>query len=176
VENYDAFELETYLIEKKMQDPIAFTATHDNDTLYYHQAMQVLDKVEFRVATGKEKEVQDHEDRDHWETFPKKDVPLGTRILQSVWGVFKRKHCIDTREVYKHKARLNAHEGQQVHGINYWDTNAPIVSWTSIRFFLIISLLSGWHTQHRLRWNVTSSWKPQMASTSSQVSPKTHTV
>jgi len=49
--------------------------------------------------------------------------------------------------VYKHKARLAAHGGQQEYGVNYWETYAPVVSWTSIRFFLTISLLSGWHTQ-----------------------------
>jgi hypothetical protein len=94
-----------------------------------------------------EKEVQDHKDRDHWETSPKKDVPLGTRILQSVWA-FKCKQYIDTREVYKHKARLNAHRGQQTHGVKLVGHLSPVVYWTSIRFFLIISLLtSGWHTQ-----------------------------
>jgi hypothetical protein len=49
--------------------------------------------------------------------------------------------------VYKHKARLTAHGGQQEYGVNYWETYAPVVSWTSIRFFLIISILSGWYTQ-----------------------------
>jgi hypothetical protein len=143
-DDFEAFSMETYLIEKEMEDPIAFSATSDADTLYYHQAMQAPDKAQFRLAM--EQEVDDHEAREHWTVIPKKDVPYGTRILQAVWS-FKRKRRIDTREVYKRKARLTAHGGQQVHGVNYWETYAPVVTWTSIRFFLIISLLSGWHTQ-----------------------------
>jgi hypothetical protein len=138
--------METYLLEEAMKDPIAFLATTSNaeDTLYYNQAMQASDKKEFRVAM--EKEIQDHEERDHWKVVPKTNVPLGTRILQSVWS-FKRKRRIDTRQVYNHKARLPAHRGQQEYGVNYWETYAPVVSWSSIRFFLSISRLSGWHTQ-----------------------------
>jgi hypothetical protein len=144
-EDYEAFALETYLIEKKMQDPITLAATHDMDTPYYNQAMQVSDKKEF--CTAMEKEVQDHEgDREHWTMFAKKNIPYGTHILQSVW-TFKCKRRIDMREEYERKARLVAQGGQQVHCVNYWETYALVVSWTSIRFFLIISLLSGWHTQ-----------------------------
>jgi hypothetical protein len=143
---FEAFSMDTYLIEKEMEDPIAFLAatSTEADTLYYNQAMQAPDRKEFRIAM--EKEVADHESREHWKVVSKQEVPLGTRILQAVWS-FKRKRRIDTREVYKRKARLTAHGGQQVHGVNYWDTYAPVVSWTSIRFFLIISLLSGWYTQ-----------------------------
>ena len=78
--------METYLLEEAMKDPIAFLTTTSNaeDTLYYNQAMQASDKKEFRVAM--EKEIQDHEERDHWKVVPKTNVPLGTRILQSVWS------------------------------------------------------------------------------------------
>jgi hypothetical protein len=59
----------------------------------------------------------------------------------------RRKRRIDTREVYKWKARLTVHGGLQQHGVNYWDTYSPVVKWSSIRLFLIISLLAGWHTR-----------------------------
>jgi hypothetical protein len=104
-----------------MQDPITFLTTSDIDTLYYNQAMQAHDCKEFCIVM--EKKVADHEEREHWTTFPKKDVPYDTHILQSVWA-FKRKRRIDTREVYKHKARLAAHRGQQVHDVNYWEIYA----------------------------------------------------
>ena len=57
----------------------------------------------------------------------------------------KRKRRILTREVYKWKARLTVHGGQQEYGINYWETYAPVVQWTSIHLFLINALLNSWY-------------------------------
>eukprot|EP00957_Ditylum_brightwellii_P158128 12036205-Ditylum_brightwellii.AAC.1 len=74
------------------------------------------------------------------------EVPKGTKILDAVW-VFKRKRDIKTRRVYKHKARLNVHGGQQQYGINNFDTYAPVVTWSSVRMILIKLLLHDWHTQ-----------------------------
>ena len=50
------------------------------------------------------------------------------------------------QEVYKWKACLNVHGGQQEYGIHYWDTYAPVVTWQMVRFFLILSILLGWHS------------------------------
>ena len=54
----------------------------------------------------------------------------------------RRKRRITTGEVYKWKARLNIHGGKQEHGINYWETYAPVISWTTIRLYLILALLN----------------------------------
>ena len=51
--------------------------------------------------------------------------------------------------MYKWKARLNVHGGQQEHGVHYWDTYAPVVTWQMVRFFLILSILLGWQS-HQL--------------------------
>ena len=37
--------------------------------------------------------------------------------------------------------------GQQEHGVHYWDTYAPVVTWQTVRFFLILSLLLGWKSR-----------------------------
>eukprot|EP00957_Ditylum_brightwellii_P137548 10486078-Ditylum_brightwellii.AAC.1 len=57
-------------------------------------------------------------------------VPPGTKILDSVWAM-KRKQDIKTQKIYRHKARLNVHGGQQEYGISYVDTYAPVVTWPS---------------------------------------------
>ena len=36
------------------------------------------------------------------------------------------------------------HGGQQQHGVNFWDTYSPVVTWTSIRFLLLVCLCQGW--------------------------------
>jgi hypothetical protein len=57
----------------------------------------------------------------------------------------KRKRRISTREVYKWKARLTAHGGKQQKGVNYWDTYAPLVQWSTTRLFLTMCVLRNWH-------------------------------
>lgn len=49
--------------------------------------------------------------------------------------------------MYKWKARLNLHGGRQEKFVNYWDTFAATLRWSSIRFFLIQSLINDWHTR-----------------------------
>ena len=46
--------------------------------------------------------------------------------------------------MYKWKADLNVHGGQQEHGVHYWDTYAPVVTWETVRFFLMLSIVVGW--------------------------------
>ncbi len=67
----------------------------------------------------------------------RKDMPLGTKIILSIWS-FKCKQNPDGL-ISKYKARLCAHGGMQSWGINYWETFAPVVNWMSIRFLLMIA-------------------------------------
>jgi hypothetical protein len=91
-------------------------------------------------------EVKLHVDNKHFVLMERKDLPKGTKVLGSVWSM-KRKRRILLREVYKWKARLNAHRGQQEHEVNFWEIYAPVVKWFSIRLFLITSILNGWDTR-----------------------------
>ena len=50
---YDAMHEDDYKIQDVMQDPIAFVATSDEDTMYYHQAMNQPDAKEFKAAAIK---------------------------------------------------------------------------------------------------------------------------
>ena len=40
----------------------------------------------------------------------------------------------------------NAHGGQQVQGINYWETYTTVVTWFAIRLMLTLVLLHQWST------------------------------
>ena len=139
--------LGTYLepeIADEMNDPIAFLAKSDPDILYYHQAMKAEDAKEFRLAM--QGEVDAHCDNAHWALCKREQVPEGTKVLDSVWAM-RRKRRIKSKQVYKWKARLNLHGGQQEFGVNYWETFAPVVTWTSIRLVLILSIIHQWHTR-----------------------------
>ena len=39
------------------------------------------------------------------------------------------------------------HGGKQEYDVNYWETYSPVVQWTSIRMFLILSILQNCHTR-----------------------------
>ena len=106
--------------------------------------MLAHDKNEFQQAVIDE--VNAHIEGKHWELVRNKDVPKGTKVIDSVWAM-QRKNDIKTREVYKHKARLNIHGGQQIQGVHYEETYSPVVQWSSVQLALILSLLQGWATR-----------------------------
>jgi hypothetical protein len=122
----------------------AFAASADPDTMYLHEAMKQPDKKQFIEAM--QKEIEAHEKRGHWEVISKSKVPDDMPILPAVWAM-RRKRRIATRQVYKWKARINIDGSKQVRGVNYWDTFAPVASWSSIRLLLVMSLINNWHTK-----------------------------
>ena len=65
--------------------------------------------------------------------------------IMMIWS-FKRKRNPDGT-ITKHKARLCCHGGQQQWGVNYWDTYAPVVTWSSIRIMMTLACLHNMHTK-----------------------------
>ena len=102
--------------------------------------MKEHDRDKFIEAVGKE--LDGHEKMGNYEPIPISDLPKGTKLIDMVWSM-RCKRRINTQEVYKWKARLNVHGGQQEHGVHYWDTYAPVVTWQTVHQFLILSLLLG---------------------------------
>jgi histone deacetylase 1/2 len=138
------WEIQDFEIQESLSDPIAFAASSNPDTMYLHEALQAPDRKQFIEAM--QREIKDHEELKHWELVPRSTVPRDTLILPSVWAM-RRKRRIDTREVYRWKARLNLHGGKQVKNVHFWETYSPVVKWSSIRLFLTIALVRGWHTR-----------------------------
>jgi Reverse transcriptase (RNA-dependent DNA polymerase) len=42
------------------------------------------------------------------------------------------------------ESRLNVDGGKQIHGIDYWETYAPVATWTTIRLILIMGVKEKW--------------------------------
>jgi len=116
---YEALHEEDFKLQDDMKDPIGFKASTNPDTMYYHQAMKTPDKEQFISAIVKE--INDHIINNHWQLVPKLEVPAGTKELDSVWSM-KRKRDIRIREVYKWRARLNIYGSQQEYGTHYTET------------------------------------------------------
>ena len=119
------------------QHPCAFaTQAENNECFHFHQAMQEEDCDEFIKAM--QKELKDFEENKHWQLVKRSSIGDAPTI-KAIWS-FKRKQHSDGL-LLKHKARLCAHGGMQVHGENYWDTYAPVVNWISICMILTLAII-----------------------------------
>ena len=61
--------------------------------------------------TAIQKEIFDHESRNHWTIVHRSTLPLATKTIQAIWS-FKRKRFPDSR-LNKHKACICAHGGME---------------------------------------------------------------
>ena len=57
------------------------------------------------------------------------------------------KCCLNSQEVYKWKARLTLYVSYQIKSRDYWETYAPVDSWTVIRWALTISIINNWKSR-----------------------------
>jgi hypothetical protein len=121
--------------------PSAFLSHHEKDTLHYGEMLQVEDRPRFVEAMQKEI----YGLTDILEVVPRQSLPLDTKPLPAIWA-FRRKRNPDW-SISKWEARINAHGGRQQHGVNYWETYAPVVNWSTVRLVMILSLLNGFFSR-----------------------------
>ena len=90
-------------------------------------------------------EIEEVEKLGTWNVVKRSKVPEGANILQCTW-VLRIKRYLDGR-LRKFKARICARGDQQVEGIDYDESFAPVVSWGTVRLFLCLSAKMGWATR-----------------------------
>eukprot|EP00957_Ditylum_brightwellii_P163602 12456571-Ditylum_brightwellii.AAC.1 len=66
-------------------------------------------------------------------------VDVKRKQLMLIWSFKRKQHA--ARSLSKHKARLCCHGGQQQCGVNFYETYAPVVGWTSVRTMIVMSKL-----------------------------------
>ena len=125
-----------------MENPVAYKSLLDSmnnkeDILTQGQMLKVPDAPEFKKA--QEPEIAGLEDLGVFGYQRKSTVPKGTKILRSVW-TYRRKRRPDGT-LLKYKARLCADGSRQEKGIDYEESYAPVVAWSTVRMALIISTL-----------------------------------
>lgn len=69
------------------------------------------------------------------------DRPIGATVLGILWA-FKIKRFPDGL-IKSFKGRLCARGDQQIEGVDFFETYAPVVQWTTIRLMLILEVLLG---------------------------------
>jgi len=110
------------------------------DTPTWEHAMNVPDCEGYWKACQKEiSTLQDDKDaRDVVKHEP------WMKVLPSTWA-FKCKQFPDGM-IHKLKARFCCRGDQQVEGVDYFETFAPVVNWTTVRLMLILSIVLGLST------------------------------
>ena len=68
-----------------------------------------------------------------------RSLPKTAQLLNSIWS-YRRKRK-PTGELLKHKARICTDGSQQKFGIDYWQTYAPVVNWSTVRLVLVLSAI-----------------------------------
>ena len=81
-------------------------------------------------------ELETLEEMEAWDVV---DRPEGANVIASIWA-FKIKRFPDGL-IKKFKARFCARGDQQIEGIDFFETYAPVVQWTTIRLMLILEVL-----------------------------------
>jgi hypothetical protein len=105
---YDAMHEDEYRIQDEMTDPISFLAKNRRGQ-HVLSSSDAPDRDEFVKAIVKE--MNEHIVSKNWELVPRREVPSGIKVLDSVCAM-KRKRDILTRKVLKYKSRLNVHGGE----------------------------------------------------------------
>jgi Reverse transcriptase (RNA-dependent DNA polymerase) len=126
------------------QVPSMLKATKsDPDCPTLQEALAGPQREEFLEAMAKE--IEELEQHGTWTVTQKSAVPEGANILPSTW-VLRIKRYPDGR-FRKVKARFCARGDRQIEGVDYFEKYAPVVSWTTVRLLLCMSITQGWKTR-----------------------------
>ena len=127
--------------EIKWWNPFSLTAKENaSDNPRWHEAMNEPDKALYWEAMKVEISTLMK-----LEALELVSLKSDMNVLDSTWA-FKCKRYPDG-SIRKFKARFCCRGDQQVHGIDYFDTFAPVVSWTTVRILLILSVILGLDTK-----------------------------
>ena len=125
-------------------DMFAFKAKKgtDPDMPMYHQAMASPEQEYWLEAM--QSELSDLHDRKAWIELDKNALPPNTNIVPGTWAM-KVKRYPDGR-FRKFKARYCARGDKQLEGVDFFQTYAPVVAWSTVRMCMILSTLNRWTT------------------------------
>ena len=114
----------------------AKTAASKEDNPNWREAMKGQFAKEYWEAA--KLEIKTLEGMNAWEVVER---TIDMNVIESTWA-FKCKRYPDGL-IKKFKARFCARGDQQIEGIDFFETYAPVVQWTTIRLMLILEVLLG---------------------------------
>ena len=127
--------LGSLLAHKKqgLNNPIAFHLEMMGNIMYFHQALQQPDAAEFFKALIKE--VNGHIKNKRCKLVKRSEVLKDVDVIPSVWSM--RCMCnLTTKDITTYTSKLNIHDGKHICEMHYFDTYAPMVTWSAIRIIV----------------------------------------
>jgi hypothetical protein len=113
---------------------------YDPDMPSFHEAMKGANAEDYIAAM--KTELKGLLSQKTWTTRPRTDA---TKVIKSTW-VFKLKRLPDGTPS-KLKARFCVRGDLQTEGVEYFETYAPVVQWSTVRMLLTLTLREGWATR-----------------------------
>jgi len=135
-----------------ISDPRAYAASHrlkDPDNPSWYEAMNGDAADAYMAAMVKE--IKQLEKQKTWIRVDRDSIPVDPstgkprRVLRGTWA-FKLKRLPDGSPL-KYKARYCVRGDLQTEGVDFFETYAPVVQWSSVRLALTMILSHGWHTR-----------------------------
>jgi hypothetical protein len=112
----------------------AFMALNNKeDTLTQSQMLKASDAASFIKA--QQSKIQGLQHMDVFEYHSIHNLPQDSHLLSSIWS-YCCKRC-PNGELIKHKARICVDGSQQLYGHDYWETYAPVVTWSTAHLILL---------------------------------------
>ena len=137
-------ELETDMdsFESEITDPRVYNAKFvrkpsDPDSPTFREAMGGIEADKYIEAM--KEEITNLKRMNTWILI---DREPHMKVLKGTWA-FKLKRTPDG-VAYRHRSRFCVRGDQQEYGINYFETFAPVVQWSTIRLLLILILTNQW--------------------------------
>ena len=117
-------------------DPMVFATKNDPDRPTYREALMGDEAEGYGEAMTQE--ISDLEGQGTWTVIPRSSLPPGKNVLPGIWA-FQKKRFPDGR-VRKLKARFCVRGDRQVEGIDFFETYAPVVPWSTVRLLLVMAI------------------------------------
>jgi hypothetical protein len=120
-------------------NPIAFAAGTKNnpDILSQAQIFKATDRDKF--IASQLPEIQGLVDADVFKYHSMNELPPRAQLLNAIWSYHCK--CRPDGTLLKHKSRICVDGSQQQYGVDYWETYAPIIHWSTIHMVLVLLAL-----------------------------------
>ncbi len=99
-----------------------------NDTLTQSHMLKAHDSAQFIACQIPE--IRGLENIKKFQYRHISELPPRARLLSSIWSYHCKRH--PNGDLLKHKARICVADLQQLHGRDYWETYAPVISWSTV--------------------------------------------
>jgi hypothetical protein len=136
---HDFLSLLSYSININDSSPCGYHATmacnNKEDILTQSQMFHAPDSEDF-IRCQKD-EIAGLEKFDVMDIHHISDLPPRAKLISSIWS-YRRKR-LPNGVLLKYKSRICVNGKEQEFGRDYWETSAPVASWTTIRLLMLLS-------------------------------------